>query len=373
MLPAGRPAAKGGSLAESLAGQMAAAIAKGTVGVGDLLPPERELARRHRVGRVTVRSALGQLVSAGIIESRAGVGHVVVRRKALARDARPVGLVYRDLSAFGSGTSKSVPALESELAARGRALLIASSGCVSEREDDCIRRLRAAGAGGLVVAPATSGSRSAELEAWIKRGQPLVLEGHPGRWLLPDEFAARCDRVDVDNRGGVSGALEYLEGLGHRRVGFLMFGSAQGSERFAAFGEAVRELAVQTSREWVLTGIGDAASAVERLLRAGSMPTAMVCASDDTALEFIRAARQAGLDCPADISVVGFGNESVEGPMALSGITTVDHSREELAREILGLLDAQFRGQRRGGREVRLPTRLLVRASCAAPRVSSRS
>jgi DNA-binding LacI/PurR family transcriptional regulator len=373
MLPAGRPAANGRSLAESLAQQLAAAIAGGKVQIGELLPPERELARRHRVGRVTVRGALGQLVAAGMIESRPGVGHVVVRERALVNDTRPVGLIYRDLAAFGSGTSKSVPAIESELASRGRALLIASSGVTAEREDDCVRRFRAAGAGALVVSPATTGPRSRELELWIRQGMPLVLEGHPGRWLLPDRLALRCDRVDVDNRGGVLGALEFLKGLGHRDVGFLLPGSPEHSERFGGFVDGVREFGLRTREAWTVTGVADARAGVARLKGEGRLPTAMVCSDDNTALAFIRAAREGGLECPADISVVGFGNESVEGPMAIAELTTVDHSREELAREILRLLEAQINEERNGGEEVRLPTRLLVRGSCAAPRVARRS
>jgi DNA-binding LacI/PurR family transcriptional regulator len=372
LLPAGRPAGDGRTLADALAASLREAIENGTVGIGELLPPERELARRHKLGRVTVRTALGVLVSLGLIESRPGAGHVVVRDEALVSDMRPVGLIYRDLHAFGSGTSKSVPAIESELAAHGRALLVGSSGLTAKGENDCIKRFRSAGAGALVVAPATQGARSSELEAWIRRGGAVVLEGHPGDWLLPGDLADRADRVDIDNRGGIRQALEYLQGLGHRRLGFLTFGPGEGSERLAAFREVSAELGLEVRAGWVLSGAdadaGDARGALRKLRAAGSMPTALVCADDDTALEFIDAAREAGLDCPADISVVGFGSESARGPAALSELTTIDYSREELAREILRLLDAQpgARGQR--GEHVKLPTRLLLRSSCAPPR-----
>ncbi len=369
LLPAGRPAAGGKSLAASLAERLAEAIERGAVGVGELLPPERELAARHQLGRVTVRTALSRLVGIGLVESRPGVGHVVVRREALARDTQPVGLVYRELRAFGRGTSKSVPAIEAELASRGRALLIGSSGLNAGREDDCIRRFRSAGAGALVVAPATSGPRSAELEAWIRRGQPVVLEGHPGQWLLPEELAARCDQVDVDNRGGVRLAVEHLKSLGHRGVAYLTFGSGESSERLAGFLEATGDLGVESRREWVMTSVGDAARAV-KLWRQHVMPGAVVCSDDDTALSFIRAARAGGLSCPGDVSVVGFGNESVDGPGALPKLTTVDHSRRDLAREIARLLENQPGDGRRRAARVRIPVNLLVRGSCTVPQMA---
>lgn len=375
LFPAGRPVAGSKSLAEALAGRLAAAIERGAVEVGELLPPERELAVRHRLGRVTVRTALGRLVRTGLIESRPGVGHMVVRREARAEDAGPVGLIYCDLHDLGASASKSVAAIEASLAKAGRALLISSSGLNAGREDDCIRRFRAAGASALVIVPATEGARSRELEKWIRRGRPAVLEGHPGRWLLPDELAARCDQVDVDNRGGLRLAAEHLAGLGHRRLGFISPMPASGSERHAAFKEIVNELGLEAREEWIAPGLesgrAGGRAAFERLAAGEELPTAVVAANDDTALGFIDAARGAGLDCPGDVSVTGFDNESAEGPGALAGLTTVDFSREELAREVVRLLTARSSGGRRKPEKVSLPARLLVRKSCAAPKVGA--
>jgi hypothetical protein len=163
----------------ALAGALAAAIAEGGVEVGEMMPPERELAARHRVGRVTVRTALGKLVGEGILECCPGLGYRVVRTSPISRYSSPIGLVYRDLSDLGRAASKSVGAIEALLAKRDRALLIGSSGLTGEGEDACIRRFRSAGAGGLIVAPAQVGTRSAELEDWIRSGRLVVLEASP--------------------------------------------------------------------------------------------------------------------------------------------------------------------------------------------------
>ncbi len=378
LLPAGRPKAAGRSLADSLASALAEAIASGEVATGQMLPPERQLAGRHRVGRVTVRSALSRLVQRGLVDCIPGVGYVVARREAAEVDARPVGLVYGDLGGRTLAASRSVAAIEGRLAAAGRALLVGASGLTGDGEDGCIRRFRAAGAGALVVAPATSGARSAELEAWIRRGLPAVLEGHPGRWLLSDELAARCDQVDVDNRDGVRQAMDYLWSLGHRRFAFVSASPAEGSERTAAFAEFLRERGLAERPEWIQTGLGgsDAREAgregFRRLQAAGEIPGAVVCPNDDLALGVIEAARGAGLHCPEDLSVTGFDNESVDGPAALAELTTVEFSREKLAAEIVRLLAAAAAGdERRGPERVRIPARLVVRKSCAATRVAA--
>jgi GntR family transcriptional regulator len=53
------------------------------VAAGDLLPPESELAKAYRVGRHTVRTALGRLVGDHLIVRKAGHGTVVQSRETL--------------------------------------------------------------------------------------------------------------------------------------------------------------------------------------------------------------------------------------------------------------------------------------------------
>lgn len=59
---------------EEVARQLRDLMQRGTLRPGDRLPPERELARRFRVSRATVRQALSVLQSTGLIESRVGEG-----------------------------------------------------------------------------------------------------------------------------------------------------------------------------------------------------------------------------------------------------------------------------------------------------------
>jgi GntR family transcriptional regulator len=52
-------------------------IEAGALRAGDQLPPEEELSARYSVARMTVRQALGRLVSAGLLLRRRGVGTFV--------------------------------------------------------------------------------------------------------------------------------------------------------------------------------------------------------------------------------------------------------------------------------------------------------
>ena len=67
-------------------------IANGRVRDGDILPGESRMAEVYGVSRVTVRRALGALVSDGVIEKRVGSGSVVTSR------ASPEPLVAADMA-----------------------------------------------------------------------------------------------------------------------------------------------------------------------------------------------------------------------------------------------------------------------------------
>jgi DNA-binding FadR family transcriptional regulator len=63
---------RGGNAFEITVARLVQAIRLGMVAVGEKLPPERQLAERLRVSRVTLREAIAALRDAGYLESRRG-------------------------------------------------------------------------------------------------------------------------------------------------------------------------------------------------------------------------------------------------------------------------------------------------------------
>lgn len=67
-----------------IAEALIAGIESGRYAVGDLLPPEEELARHYRVSRHTAREGIRHLVERGLVERRRGAGtRVVAQRPAI--------------------------------------------------------------------------------------------------------------------------------------------------------------------------------------------------------------------------------------------------------------------------------------------------
>ncbi|WP_433084359.1 FadR/GntR family transcriptional regulator [Dactylosporangium sp. CA-052675] len=90
-VPMWRPV-RGGNAFEITVARLAQAIRLGLVPVGERLPPERELAERLQVSRVTLREAIAALREAGFLESRRGRsgGTFVVRATGDPGDAGQV-------------------------------------------------------------------------------------------------------------------------------------------------------------------------------------------------------------------------------------------------------------------------------------------
>lgn len=116
--------------------------------------------------------------------------------------------------------------------------------------------------------------------------------------------------VNIDNKAGITAALDHLTGLGHRRVAFIG-GRPLGDirERRTAYLEYLAEKGLESPEEYVQNVANDPSGghqALHVLMDLEIPPTAVVCSTDHLATGVLHAAAGLGLDVPADLSVVGF-------------------------------------------------------------------
>ncbi len=117
--------------------------------------------------------------------------------------------------------------------------------------------------------------------------------------------------VMSDNVEGAAAAVRHLYGLGHRRIATItgMVDSRPGADRLRGYRAAVQESGLAYRDDYVAYGDFYAESgreATERLLALAEPPTAIFAAADMMAIGAIRAAAQAGLRVPEDLSIIGF-------------------------------------------------------------------
>ncbi len=119
--------------------------------------------------------------------------------------------------------------------------------------------------------------------------------------------------IVLDHRRGAELALEHLYGLGHREIAVIK-GQAFSSDtepRWRAIAEAAERLGIRLDARAVTALEGDAPThepgyqATRRLLEGGVGFTALFAFNDVSAIGAVRALREAGLQVPEDVSVVG--------------------------------------------------------------------
>ena len=169
------------------------------------------------------------------------------------------------------------------------------------------------------------------------------LSGHDGNGIdvplvaaydeLPDP---QYNSVLVDNRAAAARATQHLIELGHTRIGHLMSPSRNraASERLLGFEEAMRQAGLPIHPEWLFQGnhnLESGIAAAESMLELAEKPTAVFCGNDEMAIGLIHRLRLGGIECPRDLSVIGFDDIAV-ARYAAPPLTTMHQPRDEIGR-----------------------------------------
>ncbi len=248
---------------------------------------------------------------------------------------------------------------------------------------DVIDRILASklAAGLLAVFPGQSAQHLTHLH---EQGFPVVMLDDQGK-------PTSAPWVGTDNRAGAYSAVQYLIHLGHRRIGYIHgpLNYQCTHDRYAGYCDALSEAGLVPDPALVLQGDfmppGGRACA-HQFFTMTERPTAIFAGNDFMAYGVIAAAEEYGLRVPQDVAVVGFDDTSPSAHMQ-PALTTVRQPFYEMGQNaielLLSLVDSprRVRGSRYVGSassqsflketepiRIQLPSTLVVRASCGAPR-----
>ena len=178
--------------------------------------------------------------------------------------------------------------------------------------------------------------------------------------------------VAGDDKAGIKLAVRHLVELGHRRIAHLA-GPQQlstGSLRHEGFLEAMREAGIEPDPDLIL--IGDAVIESEgsrlctALLDSGRELTAIVAANDLMALGCYDVLEQRGIDCPSEISVIGF-NDMPFAAHFRPPLSTIRIPQYELGARAAELLLKRLQDDDAPAEQQLLEPELVVRASTGPP------
>ncbi|MFE1645974.1 LacI family DNA-binding transcriptional regulator [Microbacterium sp. P01] len=274
-----------------------------------------------------------------------------------SRKTGVIGVLVADFEPFSAEILKGVAA---ELHTSGYDLL-AYSGARQQGSEGWERRSLSRLSGtlidGVIMVTPTVVNVTAEV--------PIVaIDPHTGPADLPT--------VESDSFGGALQAVQFLISIGHTRIGFVAGRPDLRSSilRDAGYRKALSDAGLRFDPALVGAGLYEqhtARGAAAELLTRPDRPTAIFAANDLSAFAVLEVAAELGLAVPADLSVIGF-DDVPEATQMVPQLSTVRQPMQRLGATAATLLVSLMNGDSPEQTHVRLPTRLVPRATTAPPR-----
>ncbi|MWC28896.1 LacI family DNA-binding transcriptional regulator [Paenibacillus sp. MMS18-CY102] len=200
----------------------------------------------------------------------------------------------------------------------------------------------------------------------------LVKAELPTMFVDADLIGRRAGYITADNRNGILMVMEHLYELGHRKIAFVsgFMGFVAGRARFEGYQQGLKQFELPYHFDYVeicsFDSIGGY-NAMQNLLKLPDRPTAVVCAADAIALGVMNAITDAGLQVPADISVVGFDNTAFAS-IVKPGLSTVSQNIYSIGERAVNQLIELVEKPNHIPSVVVEPVELILRESTSAPR-----
>jgi LacI family transcriptional regulator, repressor for deo operon, udp, cdd, tsx, nupC, and nupG len=313
-------------------------------------PTIQDVASYAQVSTATVSRALSQpdkvseATRARISEAVQVTGYTLnqAARSLRQRTARTILVALPDIR--NTFFSTILGAVEREAAMRGYGVLLVNRFTGTESGRRLHEYFLSNRADGLLLFDGT-----------VDLAQLLVLGGEPSN--VPLVMACEAipgapfHTVRTDNAYAARVATRHLIGLGHTRIGHLQgpTGNVLTVEREAGFRTALAASGLNTRPEWIFGGgfeMERGLAAAEQFLALTDRPSAVFAANDESAIGFLSGIRRLGLECPRDVSIVGFDDVAVSAHF-WPPLTTMRQPREALGRlateELIDLIEGKPR------------------------------
>ncbi|KAB2387910.1 LacI family DNA-binding transcriptional regulator [Actinomadura montaniterrae] len=336
--------------------------------------------QRVTIAQVAERAGVSTATVSRVLSGRGPVSAAVQRkvRKAaddlgyqvnsIARALRnsrtdTVGMVVPSIS--NPFFTSLVESVEHALGREGKELLLCDARSDPEVEARRLATLVARNVDGIIVSPSHGTLSGAAVQETAGRLPLVQLDRFVG--------GTSTDWVGVDDVAAMRQVMDHLHAGGARSAAFAgsLLTNSSTEQRFAGFRRRSEDLGITVDPDQILLGdysVEWGETAAARLIAAGDLPDAIVCADDLIALGVTRACRAHGVDVPGRVQVTGYDNIEFSR-LSEPALTTVDQPRDRIATEAVRLLAAaagEADGDRGPSAHIALVPTLVVRESTRA-------
>ncbi len=340
-------------------------IATGSLSKGDFLPSEPALAKRFEISRSTVRQAIAELETDGLVERIPGKGTLVLKGGGASTGGTPVANPNVPTESLGVFTvvlpelkTGHYPAMVQHFEQAASDLMHQTIFCTTgndvRRQGDIILQLIDKRVAAVALSPPTVGAvPTHQLRQLQLNGIPVVL-------LHRGVAGITAPIIEIPYETIAAKAARALLERGHRRIAFIGSHVSESTERYrASFARTIEADGGYLPSELVWIGerpLADAGSPDTQRLRdveqafqtmmalpPDRRPTAAFDPWDADAEAIYLALLERGLKIPDDFSIVSFGGASGSGTLS-SRISSVTLDERHFALKAVELLEQMVKG-----------------------------
>lgn len=300
-----------------------------------------------------------------VLQAMTQLGYVsnVSARSLAGGSSHVIGLLVDHLNTGYMG--EIIRGIDEALEAHNYNLMLYTTHRKKTRETAYVTKLTHDLADGLILI--VPRNEKSYLETLQRRKFPYVLIDYQG-------YNRHVPSIITTNKKGGYDATNYLIELGHHRIGFITGEMAYGCapERLAGYQAALADHDIAFDPELVSEGNflqPQGYRCAQHLLSLPTPPTALFVSNDVMAFGAMEAARDLGFRIPDDLSIIGF-DDVPQAAHVHPPLSTVCQPLVEMGRRAAILLLAYIANPLAEVERVELSTRLVIRESCQAPRIS---
>ena len=328
----------------------------------------KDVARVAKVGIATVsrvvhnNPSVGEDIRARVFAAMLDLGYEPnpAAQTMRTRSSKTIACAIRDIAIPEFATF--VRSAEAVIRQAGYTLILTNTEEAVGKELDLIRLWSRRRVDGLLLTKSIEDDEL--LNAALKKADIPVV-------FIDRDSTPTTDAVVIDHRRGMRAAVDHLAGLGHERIALLTGRPVMrpGRERLAGFHNAMTAHGLAPRSEFISAQsfyAEDAFRQTSLMLSSKTAPTAIIAGGMSLLSGVLRAVALSGRTIGSDVSIIA-GCDSDLAELTTPAVTAVRWDVPAWGRIAAQLLVDQIASPTVSrGREIVLPTELVIRDSCGA-------